>query len=404
MKLKNVAANLAVLLISTLVFGGLVFAAGELYFRLRTKADPRPFPWMVYHPARGWALQPGDYAHYDFNESSESHISINALGMRNPPLELAVPAGKRRVSVIGDSFVFGAALDQEKTIVGRLRERLGNGTEVVNLGVESYGNGQEAQFLEELHARGFDVGRTVVLVFFANDVMDNGAQPTTGGSLANSRPEFHVDSSGALQATRPVAGEGGRLWSYPIRYGPAFYHFLRTRLTNLVAANPWMINLAGKVGYRVKLPRTPGVVQGFYDGGWEERWDRTANILAYVDRMTREKLGARLVIAYVPSSFQVLEALQRVARRQSGQDSTYTTFLADLDRPQRLLGEICAREGIAFVDPTGALREASKKETPYFLYDAHLNAYGSQVYADALLAAIRDTAIAVAPAEAATRP
>ncbi|MEO5618013.1 MAG: hypothetical protein ABIS67_09595 [Candidatus Eisenbacteria bacterium] len=384
MRLKNLLANLLIVLLSTAFSLGLVVAAGELYFRRRVqKADSRTFPWMVFHAERGWSLQPGEYHHFDFNESLESRVSINDLGTRNPPLPLAVPPGQHRVSIIGDSFVFAAALNEEETLVGQLRKLLGDGYQVVNLGVESYGNGKEALLLEGLSARGFEVGRTLVLVFFSNDMMDNsGLEMGVSGRNA-SRPAFHVDSSGALRHTPPVRPEK-ELWRRKVADRSMFLVYLKSRLTNLATANPWLLDLAGRFGYRAKLPRTPGVVEGFYGAGWQERWGNTRDILAYVARTSRERLGTRLSIAYMPSPFQVLEALQQVARRQSGTDSSYAAFLGDIDRPQRLLREFCAREGVPFIDPTTALREASRKQTPYFLYEAHLNPLGSGIFAEAL--------------------
>lgn len=394
MRLKTLLGNLLIMLVSTVFSLGLVIGAGELLFRMRVqKADTRSFPWMVFHPERGWALQPGEYHHFDFNESLESRVSVNELGTRNPPLALAARPDRQRVSIVGDSFVFAAALNEDETLVGQLRRRLGDGFEVVNLGVEGYGNGQEALLLEELAARGFEVGGTLVLVFFSNDMMDNSGLEMGVRGRSGARPAFHVDSTGALRSIAPVRPER-ELWRRKVADRSIFLVYLKSRFTNLVTAQPWLLDLASRFGYRAKLPRTPGVVEGFYGSGWQERWSNTRDILAYVSRLSRERLDTRLHIAYMPSPFQVLKTLQQVARSQSGADSSYAAFLADIDRPQRMLRELCAREGIPFIDPTGPLREAALRETPFFLYEAHLNPRGSEVFAEALRAGI-------VPAEAA---
>ncbi len=388
MRLKTVVANLAIAAFSTAFFAALALTAGELYFRMKVRgADTRPFPWMEFHERRGWALKPGEYHRFDFNESLESRVSINALGTRNPPMTLAVPPGRRRVSVIGDSFVFAAALNEPETFVGRLRGLMGDSVEVVNLGVESYGNGQQALLLEDLAARGYEVGGDLVLVFFSNDPMDNAGLEMGHVGLHPGRPVFHVDSAGALRATAPTP-PAGNPWGHRAAERSIMLVFLKSRITNLVTANPWLLDLAARLGYRARLPRVPGVVEAFYGEGWRPRWDNTAGILAWLGRTARERHGARLTIAYMPSPFQVLEALQQVARRQAAADSAYAGFLADMDRPQRLLRELCEREGIRFVDPSAALREAARRETPYFLYEAHLNPAGSRVFAEVLAGAL----------------
>lgn len=383
MRLPAFLVNLAVFLGSTLFSVLLVLVAGELYFRLRTHADPRQSPWTVFHPQRGWALDPGEYTHFDFNELLVTKVSVDSLGTRNPPLSLAVPPGKQRISILGDSFVFAAALNEGDTFVGQLRARLGGAYEVVNLGVESYGTGQEILLAEDLHGRGFQLGDDVILSFFANDITDNVGLEFAGPGInrTRERPEFWVDSLGALRHSQPLPPVGIDPWRQTIRRKFIFPIYLKARATYLVAANPWMIDLAARFGLQVKLPRTPGIIQGFYGEGWEARWQRTSQILDYAARTTRDRFQARPSLVYIASPFQVVGSLLQVARKQSATDASYAAFLADEDRPQRLLRQWCARQGVPFIDTTPALREAAKKDSPFFLHEAHLNALGSRVVA-----------------------
>jgi len=377
--LERALVNLALFGLSTILSVGLVFGVGELVLRLRPH-DPRWAPWAGFHPVRGWALQPGEYTRYDLNESQVTHLSINALGMRNPQVSLKVPAGRRRISVLGDSFVFSAVLNEPETMVGQLRKALGPDREVVDLGVEGYGTGQEILFAEELASRGFDLGDEIVLVFFTNDILDNVGLAYGTGQRQPACPVFSVDSAGTLHHTAPVHPYGNP-WQSKLTRTFLFYRFLRTRAANLATSHPWILRGLERLGFHVGLPRTPGVIEGFYSPGWPERWKTTADLLNYLARESRDRFQARLLVVYMPSPFQVVGALEGIARRQGGADSVYAAFFGDVDRPQRLLSEVCTRCGVPFIDATVALREAARRKSPYFIYEGHLNPWGSQVVA-----------------------
>ena len=375
-------ANLALLAFATSVSVALVVGAGELYFRLRLGKIGSEKSWLLFHPDRGWALQPGEYVHIDHNDLATTRVLINDLGLRGPPLTMAVPAGKRRVSILGDSFVFGAALEQRETIPSRLQSLMGDGYEAVNLGVEGYGTGAETLLLEDLVSRGYVPGDAVVLVFFPNDVSDNAGLEYGTQSPVKHRPRFWVDSTGALMHTRPASRAHG--WGRALERNWLFLRYLRSRATNLMLSSPWMLDVAAMLGFRPELPRTPAVIEGFYGPGFEERWRNTEQILAYFAGSTR-RMGSRLHVAFVPSPFQVVETLRKMAVRRAPADSVFAAFIADEDRPQRYLREFCDRAGLPFIDATPALRQKARTRSP-FLVEAHLNAFGAEIVA----AAIRD--------------
>jgi hypothetical protein len=388
MRLRSFLTNVGLLAASTAVAVGLVLGIGELWFRVRAGAAPAATSWLAFHPERGWAPAPGEYVNLDHSDLSRTRISINAEGLRNPPLAMTVPAGRRRVSILGDSFVFGAALDESQTIPGHLRTLLGDGHEVVNLGVEGYGTGTEYLLLEELAGRGFEPGEAIVLVFFTNDILDNlGLEYGTGTPVPH-MPRFWVDSSGALRHTRP---ENRSIdWARTLEKRWMFLRYLRSRASNLVLANAWMLDLAGALGMRPDLPRTPAVVEGFYSAGWEERWRSTGQILTCLAGLAR-RLGTPLYIVFVPSPFQVVETLSKMAERRAPGDSVFAAFLADADRPQRCLRDFCDRNGLPFLDATPLLRSAARVRPPY-LIEAHLSPYGAGIVAAAIRDEIRGTA------------
>jgi hypothetical protein len=86
-------------------------------------------------------------------------------------------------------------------------------------------------------------------------------------------------------------------------------------------------------------------------------------------------------VVFVPSPFQVEEVFLRIAREQrDGAD--YDAFLSDVERPQRLLLDFCARDGLACHDLTPALKNTDSPA--FFLREGHLNPHGSRLFAEAL--------------------
>lgn len=110
---------------------------------------------------------PGDY---------EVAISTNAAGMRGQreyPVE-RVP-GKRRVLMLGDSFVFGYGVNDDEVVSAVLEDllnaRVPGSTEVINLAVSGFGQAEELVTWEHRgEAYRPDV---VVLFYFENDIGNN---------------------------------------------------------------------------------------------------------------------------------------------------------------------------------------------------------------------------------------
>jgi hypothetical protein len=76
-------------------------------------------------------------------------LSSNSNGLRgNTEYEYRRTAGKQRIVVLGDSFTFGSEVSDAETYVHNLESALPN-TEVLNLGVQGYGQDQMLLYLEE---------------------------------------------------------------------------------------------------------------------------------------------------------------------------------------------------------------------------------------------------------------
>jgi hypothetical protein len=368
----------ALLVVLSLAF---FFALGELALRLvYGGAVPYFVSRIVQHdPQRGWRLVPGDYEF--FNAASFTHVraSIDELGVRNAPLPARTESGRRRLTVLGDSFVFSEGLSDGERFTDELARRFGPDIEVVNAGVPGYGTGQELLFAEALRASGFDLGKTLVLVFFTNDIADNAGLEHESLKPDPLRPAFAV-RDGKLEHEAvppwpniPQAASIGRQ--------SLFVALLRQRVELLIASYPGIVTGLARAGARIPMPRAPGVILAWYAPGWEERWARTREILGHFGQWARAN-DTDLLIAFMPSPFQAEKIFGEVLRSHADQP-LYAAFLDDIDRPQRLLLEFCERERLGCADLTPALR-APRNELAYFLHEGHLNAFGSSLVANAL--------------------
>ena len=86
---------------------------------------------------------------------------FNAHGYRGPLIKIAKEPGIKRIVCIGDSVVEGLGVSEEKRYSTLIRKRLGQGVEVVNLGVRGYNLKQAVEYFKE---KGLEYRPDLVLV------------------------------------------------------------------------------------------------------------------------------------------------------------------------------------------------------------------------------------------------
>jgi hypothetical protein len=122
-------------------------------------------------------------------------------------------------------------------------------------------------------------------------------------------PAFSLDAAGNLQQTpgRPAfvrASRAGDWLGHSL-----FVDFLRYHLEIVAVSYPGILAALEAVGMTPALPRTPGIVAGWYGPQWEARWRLTADLLEHLIGMLRAiREPPELFIAFVPSPFQVHES------------------------------------------------------------------------------------------------
>ena len=380
------ALHISLLVSLSVLFTLAVFELG-LRSAYASKAPYRASKILRHHPKLGWELVPGSYEFFNVLAFRQAKFSIGSLGLRS---QAALTSSHRRITVVGDSFVFSEALSDGETFVDLLQERLGPRFEVVNAGVPGFGTGQEALFIEHLRSQGFDLGERILLVIFSNDISDNAGLDHRSMNPDPTKPLFEARGN-ALRSTEappwPEQQLGDELAGSSLALA-----LVQNRGEIALAMNPWLLRLASRAGLSVPLPRTPGIILAWYGDSWEARWDRTEEILKFVIRDTRAH-GDALSIVAMPSPFQI-EPVFREMLRSGADDRISQAFLEDIDRPQRHLRALCDSEGVPFVDLAPSLR-AARNVPAYFLREGHLNELGASVVANALAETLRDRPVAL---------
>src|SRR5271165_5175981 len=113
--------------------------------------------YATYHPTRGWAVIPDVKNMTPFGKGK--FVNSNSKGLRGTAeYEYARTPGKQRILVLGDSFTFGTDVSDDATYSHYLESALTN-TEVLNLGVQGYGQDQMLLYLAvALHSQVQDFG------------------------------------------------------------------------------------------------------------------------------------------------------------------------------------------------------------------------------------------------------
>lgn len=159
----------------TLVSTYCTLIAGELAIRIASR--PPPAAWKQYHrlyradSVVGYTLTPNWRGQFD-DGYAHGNIAVNSLGHRD---DEPSPTSKRRILLLGDSFTFGALLDQSETIDKQI-ERLSTDLDAYNLGVGGYGLPAIIETLRrcELPAQ------EAFYLFFNNDLQNDNLLPDNG--------------------------------------------------------------------------------------------------------------------------------------------------------------------------------------------------------------------------------
>jgi len=151
--------------------------------------------YATYHPTRGWAVIPDLKNMTPFGKGK--FVNSNSKGLRGiTEYEYARTPGKQRILVLGDSFTFGTDVSDDETYADDLEAALPN-TEVLNLGVQGYGQDQMLLYLKE---EGVKYHPDVVILGYLN--MDT--YRNLWKFFAFAKPKFDMTPNGLQLTNVPV--------------------------------------------------------------------------------------------------------------------------------------------------------------------------------------------------------
>src|SRR5437870_662777 len=155
-----------------LIASGATFAALEFALRVagvETASYHAIGGFTVYDPALGWRLAPSRELLFR-GPSFAVRVAHNAEGLRDRHYSDAREPGRRRILVLGDSFVWCWGVELADCFTERLEAAM-PGTDVINAGVPAYSTAQEMLFYESQGRRYRP--DLVLLVFVPNDPVEN---------------------------------------------------------------------------------------------------------------------------------------------------------------------------------------------------------------------------------------
>ncbi len=379
-RLRPLAGNL-ILVLASLGFGLLVL---ELGLRLVLAGrggdeDGAAQQYLEFDERLGWRKRPGAQALFRRKEYVQS-IQINSLGQRDRERVYDKAPGTFRILALGDSYLEGYTVPLEFTTTQLLERRLSRpecAVQVLNAGTAGYSTDQEYLFFKY---EGWRYEPNVVALFFYyNDI-----QPTLHDAYyGRAKPQFVVEA-GPLRLKREALGNPGAAKARvaapaPPRPRSVLFDWTQERLRR---GQPLLYDrLAGLGLWNPILADPPRHDLGVYrrePPSWvEPAWVHLGRILGALKAETDAR-DARLLIVYIPNPMEVSERSRALTRLAYGMsDSEW-----DIGRVQRRLAKIAAREGIALVDLTQALRAVDGPVSgPYLVIDRHWNALGHKTVA-----------------------
>jgi hypothetical protein len=382
---RRIAANLLLAAASLAVTAALAeMAARAVLARRRGTLVTGHGSISRYHPLLGWDKPPGTEVRLRRPEY-DVLVKINAHGLRGPDRDYRKPAGVRRVLLLGDSFAEGYTVAEEASLRAVLEGLLNQDAacgrqEVINGGIAAYSTDQEYLFFtHEAYKYGADV---VVLVFFYNDLYYNTAPATV---LGEGKPYFDLDGERLVLRNSPVPPpEGDPLrvpQARPYRLKPWRGSMALRLISNrTVEGNPALHRFLARFGLVEPRPEEDAPIEMWPFGPPRrevgDMWARTRALLRALADETHAR-GARLVVLYAPSRFEVNDRAWDLTRDRYRLGRRWRR-----ERVVETLAGVCRELSLPLVDPSPQLRDSENAgRGGYHPRDGHWNETGHAIAA-----------------------
>ncbi len=385
MKQNKIFTILTVFLCVSVCFGAL-----EITARFFQEMD-RFIVTKEFDPVIGWRLKPGHHWVRPSGQISRVKMDINSYGLRGEEFP-AESAGERRIMVLGDSFVFSRHFTLDKTFTGRLETLLNEGSarhvRVINAGVPGYGTGQELLFMRKLADENGIVPDSYVLMIFLNDILDNLRLSYGNYESVPVKPGFALNAAGRAEVkTAPVnnletLNESFRRPEMNNPWKLRSVEFVCESVAAFFESHPGILRFLMRLGVPVKLPRKPGLINGWYDDNIVNEGLPLMKALISEIKEEAVKRGASFKVAIIPSQVQIYpEVYKKIILNQFPDDSDVKAWISDPLKAQRLLTQVCKDLNIDAMDLYPVLAQHRDRRL-YIPRDGHFNTAAHEIIAE----------------------
>lgn len=361
-------------LLALLISVFLAFAVFEGGLRLLPAFRPQP-TLNRFDPGTGWSKQPGLTVERDV-AGRRIEFAINQHGLRED--ESVGPQrkpGTARVLALGDSFVLGYTVEQQRTFVEQLEQRWraeGRAIDVVNAGVEGWSIDQSVVWFVE---RGREYAPDLVVLFaYENDIYWCGEEryqrydkPRFGANGEVERRQL-VDPGPTPPLQRLALGK--------------FLGFALSAIQPVELPGEFEVDGRRLPGEFAPLLHTPPPFEAAAEA-------RMESALAALARFC-SALRVPLVIVPIPSKSAIHADEREYFRNWSSGLKGLPDTAWSPDRPVEIVLSAAKRQGIETLDPREALRRDGAERKLYFegAIEWHLNDDGNLALANFLHGAL----------------
>jgi len=369
------------------ISGAFALVAGEILLRLmgfESKLVYQPNPYY------GWSHTAND-RFSRVTADQEIDIAINSKGLRDFEYDYDRAADVHRILVLGDSFTEAFQVDLEESFSKVLEAKLNaeqfgdvSRHEVIGAGVSGFGTDNELLFFRH-EGKKYAPDLVMVALYIGNDIRNNWY-------------ELDIKDSGGLRKPYFILDDG----ELAIREYPFEQHAsLKTRLKVFLNRNVSMYSMLRELRDRFRHQRRPGRGRGVpldarlfaddYPESWQNAWGVTKRLILELRDEVRES-GAELFVVMIPTRFQVHEQYwaERVENSDAMNDGEW-----NLDKPNVILAEFLADNGVPYVDLLRPFRERSSAtgREYYIADDGHWNRDGHALSVEFIVGELADAGL-----------
>jgi len=342
----------------------------------------------MFDPVLGWLHQPGTYLVKPPHSFSKHVIYINKHGLRNRDIASNQEAGTRRLLILGDSFTFGKAVPDRDLFSTKLEQTLNQNLatkyEVINTGVEGYGNAQQLLLMRKFCDDNI-FADIYLLMVFTNDILDNLRLTHNELDVNLAQPGFVLDSSGKMELKYlPKRDFRTAVSTKRKRKNIRLAETLKIKIESFLQTKPALATLLNDLDFNVKFSHLPGLLNSWYQEDILEVGIPLMKEIMKQIRNEAHKRNSKLLVTLIPSPLQIYQDTYGLILKETFPASQRVdSLLNDITRPQRTVKMICDDLALPCLDLYPILLENNDREL-FIPREGHFNTDAHTIVASSL--------------------